>query len=333
MGTTGEHAASTPAERNIAITRELAAPRKLVFEAWTTPERFVRWWGPRSFTTPSCKIDARPGGILHYCMRSPEGNDFWGRGVYREVSPERIVCTDTFSDPEGNVVEPARYGMSASWPMEALLTVTFDEHDGRTTVGLEHAVGSASDSDRDMCRQGWLESLDRLAGYLAEETGTATRTQTLARTFEAGARQATALLETLTDADWKQVTEAERWPVGVTAHHLAGAFEPVAAIITAVASGQSLDPFSNFTTALLDEMNANHAREHASCTRAETLAMFDKGAAAAAAAVRAVRDEQLGKSATVFTDAPPMTVEQLIRDALIDHVAEHIGSIRKAVGR
>jgi uncharacterized protein YndB with AHSA1/START domain len=150
----------------------------------------VRWWGPNGFTTPFCTIDARPGGVLHYCMRSPEGQDCWGRGVYREVSPARIVCTDTFSDAEGNVVEPARYGMSPSWPMEALLTVTLDERDGRTTLALEHAVGSAAEPDREMCRQGWLEGLDRLAGFLAKEpTATGTRAETLARELEARTRQ------------------------------------------------------------------------------------------------------------------------------------------------
>ncbi len=79
-------------ERGIVITRVFDAPRGRVFNAWTDPEHFERWWGPNGFTTPVCKVDARAGGILHYCMRSPEGRDFWGKGVYREVvEPERIV--------------------------------------------------------------------------------------------------------------------------------------------------------------------------------------------------------------------------------------------------
>jgi uncharacterized protein YndB with AHSA1/START domain len=49
------------------------------------PERLIRWWAPKGFTTPFCKIDLRPGGILHYCMRSSEGLDIWGIGVYREI--------------------------------------------------------------------------------------------------------------------------------------------------------------------------------------------------------------------------------------------------------
>ena len=150
-----------------------------------------------------------------------------------------------------------------------------------------------------------------------------------AKQFEAKAEEAAAVLGTLSDTDWRKVTEAEGWTVGVTAHHLAGGFEPVAGIITAVVAGQSLGDFSR---GILDEMNAKHAKEHASCTKAETLALHRKGAAAAAAVVRGLSDAQLAKSGIVFTDAPPMTAEQLVMAALINHIDEHYGSIRKTIG-
>jgi uncharacterized protein YndB with AHSA1/START domain len=101
-------------------------------------------------------------------MRSPEGRDFWSKGVYREiVEPSLLVCTDFFADEHGNPVEPAHYGMSPDWPAESLVTVTFAEQEGKTTFTLQHTVGSAPASERDLCQQGWSESLDRLAGYLA----------------------------------------------------------------------------------------------------------------------------------------------------------------------
>lgn len=159
-------------DQDLVITRVFDAPRKLVFKAWTEPERVKRWWGPNGFTTPACTIDLRPGGVFHNCMRSPEGRDYWSKGVYREiVEPERIVSTDFFSDEQGNPVPPTHYGMSPDWPQEALLTVTFAEHGGRTTLTLQHAVGSAPASERDQCRAGWSESLDRLAAYLATASG------------------------------------------------------------------------------------------------------------------------------------------------------------------
>ena len=156
------------ADLTLVITRVFDAPRSLVFQAWTEPERVMRWWGPKGFTTPVCKIDLRPGGVFRNCMRSPDGQDFWSQGVYREIEePERIVCTDTFADEKGNLVSPEQYGMSPDWPAEALITVTFTEHAGKTRLTMQHAPLQPG-RERDMCRQGWNESLDKLADYLAE---------------------------------------------------------------------------------------------------------------------------------------------------------------------
>ena len=156
------------------------------------------------------------------------------------------------------------------------------------------------------------------------------KTEALARQFEGKARNAVATLGTLGDEEWKKVTAAEKWTVGVTAHHLAGGLEAVAGIVSGIVFGAP--PRGNFTRAMLDEMNAQHAEEHADCTRAETLALFQKGAATAFAVVRGLNDDQLAKSGTVFTDAPPLTAEQLIMLGLLGHIDEHMGSIRKTVG-
>ena len=154
--------------------------------------------------------------------------------------------------------------------------------------------------------------------------------ESLARQFEAKAREAAGVLEKLSDTDWEKVTEAEKWSVGVTAHHLAGAYERVPDIASGLAAGQS---FGNFTRKMLDERNAQHAKDFAGCTKEETLALHRKGAANAVAVIRGFSDEQLAKSGVLFADAPPMTVEQLIMGALIYHTDEHYGSIRKTVGK
>ena len=156
------------------------------------------------------------------------------------------------------------------------------------------------------------------------------KTEALARQLDGKARDAVATLEKLGDADWKKVTTAERWPVGVTAHHLALGLEAVAGLVTDLVSGARSR--GAFTRAMLDEMNARHAKEHAGCTRAETLALFQKGAVTASAVVRGLSDDQLARSGTVFTDAPPMTAEQLIMLGLLGHIDEHMGSIRRTVG-
>jgi hypothetical protein len=156
-----------------------------------------------------------------------------------------------------------------------------------------------------------------------------TKSEALAKRFEAKAREAMATLEQLSEPDWKKVTAAEKWSVGVTAHHLAGALEAVSNIVKGIVAGQ---PRGNFTGEMLDQMNAQHAKDYANCTKAETIELHKKGAATAAAVIRGLSDEQLAKSGTVFTGAPPMTAEQLITRGLLDHTDEHFGSIRKTVG-
>jgi DinB superfamily len=157
-----------------------------------------------------------------------------------------------------------------------------------------------------------------------------TTSQALAAHFESKLHDAVSLLRTLGDTDWKKVTEAEQWSVGVTAHHYASILEPVGELVSALAAGQAPE---RFTRATLDEMNAQHARDHAHCTRAETIALLEKSGASTAAVLRGLSDEQLAKRGTVLTDAPPSTVEQLIALVLIKHADQHFGSIRKTIGR
>lgn len=155
------------------------------------------------------------------------------------------------------------------------------------------------------------------------------RAEALAKQFEAKAHEATAVLDKLRDTDWNKVTAAEKWSVGVTAHHVAQSHQPIADIVKTVAAGQSIP---NFTMDMLHEMNAKHAKDFANCTKAETIDLHKKGAAAAAAVVRGLSDDQLTKSGTVLTGMPPMTAEQVITGILIDHIDDHFGSIRKTVG-
>jgi len=153
--------------------------------------------------------------------------------------------------------------------------------------------------------------------------------EALAKQFEAKAQEATAALEKLSDADWKKVTEAEKWSVGVTAHHVAGSHEGIANIIKTVAAGQSMP---NFTMDMLHEMNAKHAKDFAGVTKTDTIALHKKNAAAAAAVVRGLTDDQLAKSGKVLAEAPPMSAEQIVTGILINHIDDHFGSIRKTVG-
>jgi uncharacterized protein YndB with AHSA1/START domain len=161
-----------PAEPELVITRLFDAPRALVFESWSKPEHLMRWWGPKGFTTPHCTIDFRVGGAWHLCMRSPEGRDYWCKGVYREIkAPELIVSTDFFADAAGNPVPPTDYGMSAEVPAEMLLTVRFAEQAGGTKLTLQQSLPLPL-AESIGAVQGWSQSLDRLAALLASPSAT-----------------------------------------------------------------------------------------------------------------------------------------------------------------
>lgn len=158
---------STAADREILIVRSFDAPRELVWKAWTEPEFLMRWWGPKNFTCPFCKIDLRVGGTYLSCMRSPEGRDYWSTGIYVEITePSLLICTDSFADEKGNVVPASYYGMSGEWPKELLVTVTFDEEDGKTKLTLRH-VGMPAGEMIEQAEAGWNESFDKLAESLA----------------------------------------------------------------------------------------------------------------------------------------------------------------------
>ncbi len=158
---------------------------------------------------------------------------------------------------------------------------------------------------------------------------TGARSEALAQRFEAKAREAMATLERLGDADWRKVTEAEKWPVGVTAHHLAGVLVPISYVIKAVAAGQPLDGFG---LDRIDEMNARHAQEFADCTGAETAELLRLGMAAAAAAIRELSDAELDRTGVLAPSMPPMSAEQIVTSGLLDHIDEHFDSIRRTVG-
>jgi len=164
---------------------------------------------------------------------------------------------------------------------------------------------------------------------LTEEDTMAAKAEALAKQFEQKVQEATGVFERLSDADWKKTTTSEKWTVGVVAHHLAGGHEGISGIIKTVAGGKSVP---GFTMDMLHDMNAKHAKEFANASKAETIALHKKNAAAAAAVVRGLSDADLGKSGTVLTGMPPMSVEQIINGILLNHVEEHLKSIRTALG-
>jgi uncharacterized protein YndB with AHSA1/START domain len=116
-------------KEDLVVTRILNAPLELVWKAWTEPERVMRWWGPKYYTSPSCKIDLRAGGKYIFAMRAPAeqgGQDSYTAGVYKRIVPmELLEFTQGLSDQDGNPIDPASIGMPPDFPKEIRTVVTF----------------------------------------------------------------------------------------------------------------------------------------------------------------------------------------------------------------
>lgn len=148
-------------QKVLNITREFNLPIDKVWSAWTEPESFKKWWGPKGYTCPYSAIDLKVGGKYLNCMRSPEGDEFWNTGVYREIITfKKLVYTDSFSDDKGNIIPASELNFPGEWPLELLVTVTFEEDGGKTKMSLDHE-GLPPEIFED-CRNGWQESFDKL---------------------------------------------------------------------------------------------------------------------------------------------------------------------------
>jgi uncharacterized protein YndB with AHSA1/START domain len=149
---------SLPSEREFTLTRTFDTPRRLVFDAYTRPEMVKRWlFGPAEWPMVVCEIDLRVGGKLRYVWRNKERGDMGMSGVFYDVAvPERLVHTELFDE---------------DWTGgETLLTTTFVESGGRTTVAS--TVRYSSQAARDAALEtpmveGWSQGHDRLDELLA----------------------------------------------------------------------------------------------------------------------------------------------------------------------
>ena len=136
-------------EREVLVTRTFDAPARLVFEAWSDPELFRKWWVPRSMgmTLRSCEMDVRTGGKYRLVFGDDPANPMAFFGTYLEVVPDkRIVWTNEESGDAG-----------------AVTTVTFEERDGRTLVSYSELYPTA-----EACDEALAGSAEGLPGQFAQ---------------------------------------------------------------------------------------------------------------------------------------------------------------------
>lgn len=151
---------AAPGQRTLVIERIIDAPRDLVFKAWTDPRHVAQWWSPKYFTNPLCEMDVRPGGAILIHMQGPDGVVYPMKGVFHEIiEPERLVfASSAVEDEEGRPL------------LEIVNTVTFVEHEGKTKLTMQAVVNrAASGSEGALAgmEEGWNQSLDKLADYVA----------------------------------------------------------------------------------------------------------------------------------------------------------------------
>ena len=141
----------------LKMSRTFDAPRELVFNAWIDGKQMAKWFGPKGFTTEITKHEAKPGGLSLIVMRGPDGTEYPGKAIFREIQkPQRLVLT-SYALKDGKEV------------LETLVTVTFEEKSSKTTMNVEVKIVKATDEAKPYTagmQQGWNETLDKLVDVI-----------------------------------------------------------------------------------------------------------------------------------------------------------------------
>jgi uncharacterized protein YndB with AHSA1/START domain len=148
-------------DRELMLTRLIAAPPEKVYRAWTDPGLLRQWFAPLPYTTPVAELDVRPGGANLIVMRGPGGKDMPNHGVYLEVVPnQRLVFTDAYV----KAWEPSD---------KPFMTVflTFEDEGGKTryTARVRHWTVADREAHEKMgFHEGWGRCADQLAALVAK---------------------------------------------------------------------------------------------------------------------------------------------------------------------
>jgi DinB family protein len=159
--------------------------------------------------------------------------------------------------------------------------------------------------------------------------GVSNRAHALADRLEQGALALATLAGALTPAQWQTRVPGDGRRVGVIVHHVASVYPLEVQLAQTVADGR---PITGVTMADVHEMNARHAAEHDGVTREEALDLLRRNSAAAAAAIRALTDDELARTETVslYADAP-LTAQFVLEDHAVRHSYHHLARIRMAL--
>lgn len=155
-------AAKNTSGREIVISRVIAAPRALVWEAWTNPALVVKWWGPRGFTNTTKRHEFRVGGAWEHVMHGPDGTNYPNKSIFKEILPqERIVFSHGGGREDGEI--PGT-NFTATWTFEIV-----DAEKTKVTGRLLFSTAAARDHVvREFgAIEGSKQTLERLSEQIA----------------------------------------------------------------------------------------------------------------------------------------------------------------------
>lgn len=157
------------------------------------------------------------------------------------------------------------------------------------------------------------------------------RSNALAERLEQGANALAAFADALTETEWQMRLPQDGRKVGVIVHHVASVYPLEIELAQVLAAGQAIEGVS---WQAVHEMNAKHAQEHDAVTKAVALTLLRQNSAAAAAAIRALSDEQLDRAAALSLNADaPLTCQFMLEDHAVRHSYHHLSRLRAALNR
>jgi uncharacterized protein YndB with AHSA1/START domain len=152
----------------VFIEETFNASIQKVFEAWTDPEKLIKWYAPDGCTIIFKKIEVENGGKYHSCISNPQYGDCWCIGEYKEVIPHsKIVFTMINADENGNPINPGDIGMDSDWPGKTLVTVRLTEENGKTKLQLHQTV-SQELAKKTGAYPSWLQMLNNMQTLLIQ---------------------------------------------------------------------------------------------------------------------------------------------------------------------
>lgn len=154
------------------------------------------------------------------------------------------------------------------------------------------------------------------------------RTKELVERFTAFNNELIAFVDNCSDEDWRQVCSGEEWTVGVVAHHVAAGHFGALDFVRMIVAGEAMP---EITMEAIDQMNAQHAKEHANCTREEVLGLLRENGSAFAGYLAGLSDADLERTGHLAAIGGDVSAQQFVEMVILQSSSEHLTSMKAAI--